>query len=578
MYRMKQLGILDTAFINLEHANTPQHVGGMGIYDPSTAPGGFVRFKGVITNFERRLQNHTIFRSRLVKVPGNVDRPYWVEDANFDVEFHIRHIALPQPGDWRQLCILLARLHARPLDMTRPLWEAYIIEGLDNIPGIPKGAFSIYTKMHHSLVDGAGGSSIMSVIHDLEPNPKAVTHAARVVKADVLPNTLYLASTAAVNNVKNTVNMVTGGFGVLRDLGKMAVGIAQKKIPMPSITSPKTRFNTPVSPYRVFEAAEFRLDDIKFLKSFADVKINDVVLAIVSGGMRHYLSHHKELPDESMAVAIPLNMRTRRGMTDANNQIGSVFMDVHTNIADPLERLANISRSSQDAKVFGENSPLVDVLNLAGVMPPALTRPLINSYVNNELTRHLPLGISSVVSNVAGPPFPMYSAGAEMIRYYGLGLLTPGVGLFHLVFSSNGIVTLSIVGDRNSMPDPAFYRDCIEKSCHELLAAAKASELAKSASSAADKSKVKTTSKVSSTAASSKSPAKSKAKSSTAVVKPVARKAKSGSAAATKQAPAKVGKKTETPSVDKPAAAPSLQASAENSANVVAIKSRASVK
>jgi hypothetical protein len=352
---------------------------------------------------------------------------------------------------------------------------------------------------------------------------------------------------------------------------------------MPSITSPKTRFNTPVSPYRVFEATEFRLDDIKFLKSFADVKINDVVLAIVSGGMRHYLSHHNELPDESMAVAIPLNMRTRRGMTDANNQIGSVFMDVYTNIADPLERLASIHRSSQDAKVFGENSPLVDVLTLAGVMPPVLTRPLINSYVNNELTRHLPLGISSVVSNVAGPPFPMYSAGAEMIRYYGLGLLTPGVGLFHLVFSSNGIVTLSIVGDRNSMPDPAFYRECIEKSFHELLAAAKASELAKSASSAADKPKVKTTSKVSSTAATSKSPAKSKAKSSAAVAKPVARKAKSvsaGSAGATKKTPAKVSKKadTPTPAVDKPAAAPSIQASSENSANVVAIKSQTSVK
>jgi hypothetical protein len=137
---MKQLGVLDTAFINLEHANTPQHVGGLGIYDPSTAPGGAVRFKGVIANFERRLHKHTIFRSRLVKVPGNVDRPYWVQDANFDVEFHIRHIALPQPGDWRQLCILVARLHARPLDMNRPLWEAYIIEGLDNIPGVPVAA------------------------------------------------------------------------------------------------------------------------------------------------------------------------------------------------------------------------------------------------------------------------------------------------------------------------------------------------------------------------------------------------------------------------------------------------------
>ncbi|MEX1665634.1 wax ester/triacylglycerol synthase family O-acyltransferase [Zhongshania arctica] len=545
---MKQLGVLDTAFINLEHPNTPQHVGGLGIYDPSSAPGGFVRFKGVISNFERRLSKHTIFRSHLHRVPGNVDRPYWVEDANFDVEFHIRHIALPQPGDWRQLCILVARLHARPLDMTRPLWEAYIIEGLDNIPGVPKGGFAIYTKMHHSLVDGAGGSSIMSVIHDLEPDPAAVPQGPRVVTADVAPGNVYLATSSAVNNVKNSVKMLTGGIGVLRDLGKMAVGMAQKKIPIPSINSPRTRFNTPVGPYRVFEATEFSLADVKFLKDFAGVKINDVVLSVVAGGLRYYLDHHNELPDESLSVTIPLDMRTRRGMTDENNQVGSVFVELHTNVADPLERLAGIYKSSQEAKVYGENSPLVDVLRLAGVMPPALTRSLVNSYSNNHLTRHLPLGISSVVSNVAGPTFPLFSAGARMVRYYGLGLLTPGVGLFHLIFSSNGIMTMSIVGDRDSMPDPAFYRECIERSFAELLAAAKSQSNAKTADATADvktpevkkTAKSSTTSagkKATATASSASASAKTTAKApatkrpaktsvATPVKKPVARKAK----------------------------------------------------
>ena len=278
---MKQLGILDSAFVNLEHPNTPQHVGGMGIYDPSTAPGGFVRFKGVIANFERRLKKHSIFRSRLVKVPGNLDRPYWVQDANFDVEFHIRHLALPQPGDWRQLCILVARLHARPLDMSRPLWEAYIIEGLDNIPGVPKGGFAIYTKMHHSLVDGAGGSSIMSVIHDLEADPEAVPEGPDTVMVDVTPSALYLGTATAVNQVKNTVKMIGGTASTLKDLGKMAWGVARKQIPMPPISSPRTRFNKPVGPYRVFEAAEFPLDDFKIIKNYTGVKINDVVLAVV---------------------------------------------------------------------------------------------------------------------------------------------------------------------------------------------------------------------------------------------------------------------------------------------------------
>ena len=166
---MRQLGIIDAAFINLENPTVPQQIGSLGIYDPSTAPGGFVRFKNVLANFEQRLSRLPIFRTRLVEVPLGLDRPYWVLDPHFDVEFHIRHIALPKPGDWRQLCIQVARLHSRPLDMSRPLWEAYIIEGLDNIPGLPEGSFAIYTKMHHSLVDGAGGQDFMAAIHDLQP-------------------------------------------------------------------------------------------------------------------------------------------------------------------------------------------------------------------------------------------------------------------------------------------------------------------------------------------------------------------------------------------------------------------------
>ncbi len=523
---MKQLGVLDTAFINLEHANTPQHVGGLGIYDPSTAPGGVVRFKGVIANFERRLQKHPMFRSRLVKVPGNVDRPYWMQDANFDVEFHIRHIALPQPGDWRQLCILVARLHARPLDMSRPLWEAYIIEGLDNIPGVPKGGFGIYTKVHHALVDGAGDSSIMSVIHDLEPDPAAVPQAEFVLTNEVLPNALYLMSSAALNNLKGTVKLLKGSAGIVRDLGKMAIGMAQNKIPVPAVSFPRTRFNSPVGPYRVFEATEFPLADIKAIKDLGEVKFNDVVLAIISGGVRKYLKHHNELPDASLAVSIPLNKHHRRVLNDEKAEQSAVVMDLHTNIGDPLQCLRKLCTSAQEAKVYGENSPLVDVLGLAGVMSPAIMRPLVNTYVNRELTQYLPSGISSLASSVAGPTFPVYSAGAQMLRYYGLGLLTPGVGLSHLIFSSNGVVTLSIVGDRESLADPAFYRECLEQSFAELLAAVrdqvtlgvKASPPAKKrAISAKPRSKAK--------------PAKRSAM--PAVKKPIAKKAKSAASQAT---------------------------------------------
>ncbi len=468
---MKQLGVLDSAFINLEHPNTPQHIGGLGIYDPSTAPGGFVRFKQVIANFEKRLNKYPMFRSRLVRVPGDVDRPYWIKDANFDVEFHIRHIALPEPGDWRQLCIQAARLHARPLDMTRPLWEAYIIEGLDNIPGVPKGGFALYTKMHHSLVDGAGGASFLSAIHDLEPNPASSGAEDGVIEVDSMPNPAVLAASAAVNQLRNSVNMARGAAGMVAGLGRLALDLRREKIAPPPIKAPRTRFNTPVGHHRVFEAAEFPLEQIKRCKDVGDAKVNDVVLAIVAGAMRKYLDNCGELPPESLVASIPLNMRTRRGVNEDNNQVGSVFLELHTNIKDPLSRLRAIHKSSIEAQEFGERSPLVDTLKVAGMFAPVLTKPVVNMYVNNGLSSKMPANISTVISNVAGPPFPLYTAGSRMVRYYGLGLLTPGLGLFHLAFSADGVLTLSILGDRDQLPDPERYKQYMQESFDELLAA-----------------------------------------------------------------------------------------------------------
>jgi len=206
---MKQLGVLDAAFINLEQTNTPQHVGGLGIYD------------------------------------GGLDRPYWVKDANFDVEFHLRHIALPHPGDWRQLCIQVARLHSRPIDMSRPLWECYIIEGLDNIPHLPEGSFAIYTKMHHALVDGAGGSSFMELLHDLVANPGPVEEPEdlepRLVDSEASSSELLYKT--AVNQVINSVSLIKGAVKTTRDMGKYALQISRKEIPAPDISAPKTILN-----------------------------------------------------------------------------------------------------------------------------------------------------------------------------------------------------------------------------------------------------------------------------------------------------------------------------------------------
>ncbi|MBN7796298.1 WS/DGAT/MGAT family O-acyltransferase [Parahaliea mediterranea] len=465
---MKQLGVLDAAFINLEQANTPQHIGGLGLYDPSTAPGGQVRFKQVIATFERRLRLNPLFRTRLVKVPGGIDRPYWVKDANFDVEFHLRHIALPQPGDWRQLCIQVARLHARPLDMNRPLWEVYVIEGLDNIPNLPAGCFAIYTKLHHALVDGAGGSDVLALTHDREPNPPQEVRSEQPLLSDTPPTVPELLSKATVNGLRNSLGFSRAALVNGASLARYGAGLLRGKVPLPELSAPRTRFNGPVGPHRVFEAAEFPLQEFKRIKDFAGVKVNDVAMAVIAGAMRQYLEQKGELPEGSLTATLPLNMRTRRGGSDDHNQVGAVFTSLHSDTPDPLERLAAIGASTRNAKTWGEQTPLVDIIRLAGAVSPVIAESAAGLWSHYELSRYLPANVSTVISNVAGPPFPLYCAGAQMVDYYGLGVLTPGVGIFHLVFSYADKVTLSVLADREILPDPQLYRQCLERTFDEL--------------------------------------------------------------------------------------------------------------
>ncbi len=215
----------------------------------------------------------------------------------------------------------------------------------------------------------------------------------------------------------------------------------------------------------------FKLDDFKLVKNEFNATINDVALSVVGGAMRRYLEHYDELPEESLAAGIPMNMRTRREMTDDNNQVGSMFCEIHTNIADPVERLAAVHQSAIDAKASNEDNPMVEVLRVAGVFSPAFTQRIAQLWSKHQLSRFVPANISTVVSNVPGPTIPLYSAGAKMVRYHSLGLLTPGCGVFHLVYSCNGLITVTLLADRDIIPDPDFYKECLEQSFAETLAA-----------------------------------------------------------------------------------------------------------
>lgn len=470
---MKQLGPLDAAFINLENKNTPQHIGALAVYDVSTAPGQFVRFKDVIESFDRRLQSMPLFRTRLREVPGGMGRPYWVEDKDFDLEFHLRHIALPQPGDWRQLWIQAARLHSRPIDMSHPLWEVYIIEGLDNLEGVPKGAFAIYTKMHHSLVDGSQSQGFMSALHDLEPNPpKFSTDQPSVRIVDPEPSSIELLARTAMGSVSDVSRKARGVANFGRKLIEYGKRIQRDELTMPDMDAPATRYNGPVGPHRVAEASVVPLDDFKFIKNVAGVTINDVAVSVISGAMQKYLVHQGEEPSGSMAATMPLDMSTRGVERTQNNNVGAMHSTIHSDVVDPLERLRKVHDSLMEAKAASELSPITNVLNIAGEVSPWLAQSVARTWEKNNLSKYIPANVCTNISNVPGPNFPMYCAGAKLIRYHGLGLLTPGIGTFHLVFSNNGSISITLVADRDIIPDPTFYRECLDASIAETYKAA----------------------------------------------------------------------------------------------------------
>jgi WS/DGAT/MGAT family acyltransferase len=390
--------------------------------------------------------------------------------------------------------------------------------------------------MHHSLVDGAGGSSFMAALHDLVADPDHDDEPdtePRLVDTD--PSVAELLTKTSINRVKNAVRMARGTVITTRDLGKYALDIMRDEIPAPDVSAPKTVLNKSVGPHRVFDAVEFPLAGFKDIKNAAGVTINDVALGVIGGALQRYLEAKGEAPEEgSLAAALPLNMRTRRGVTEDNNQVGSVFASLHTDISDPLERLAAVNQSTDEAKRSGEASPMVDAMMLAGILSPAITKFAAGFWARNELSRFIPMNVSTCISNVAGPDFPLYCAGAKMVDYYGLGVLTPGMGIFHLVFSYSGKLTLSVLADRAIMPDPEFYHDCMEASYDELYGAVVPQARGGKSKAGVTKAKGKSPKR--------KAPAKKKAKAAAKSRAPAKRKTPAkakAKAAAKRKAPAK---------------------------------------
>ncbi|MFZ3032846.1 MAG: wax ester/triacylglycerol synthase family O-acyltransferase [Parvibaculum sp.] len=467
---MEQLSAMDASFLYFETANAPMHIGSVAIYDQSTVKGGMLGFKEILKNYESRLHLARSFRQRIVRVPMSLDHPYWLEDPDFDIEYHVRHIALPKPGDWRQLCIQVARLHSRPMDTTRPLWEFTVIEGLDNVEGLPKGSFAIVSKVHHAAIDGVSGAELTAAIHDLTPD--AVPEPPeKPWMPEREPTAVELLSRTSINNVRQPFKLARVIAESVPALARVGIGLSAGKLKRVGHV-PRTRFNGKVSPHRVFDGRSFKLADIRAIKSAVEgATVNDAILAIVGGALNKYLKSKNELPKDSLIAMAPISVRSKDQQKSAGNQVSAMAVAVRSDIDDPLERLVAVFESTTSSKEMTNAIGASTLTDYSQFIPSTVAGLAARLYTNLGLANRITPMFNTVITNIPGPQVPLYMTGARLVTQFGLGPILDGMGVIHPIFSYCGEITISFTSCREMVPDPDFYAQCIQESFDEMLAA-----------------------------------------------------------------------------------------------------------
>jgi len=466
---MQQLTGQDASFLYFETPSAPMHVGGVMIYDQSELPDGKQRFTNILKAYEERLHLARTFRQKLVYVPFSLDHPYWIEDKDFDLEYHVRHIRLPEPGDMRQLRIQIARLHARPLDLTKPLWEFTVVEGLDAIEGLPKGCYAIVTKIHHACIDGVSGVGMIEAIHDLEANPGPLTPPAKAWVGETEPNPGELFVRAQFNNLTQPFRFAELLARTVPALGRLSQGIAQKRFEPNTEAPPRTRFNGVISAHRVVEGRSFDLAEVRQMKTtVVGATVNDVVLSVCGGALRRYLESKRELPEQSLIAMAPISVRSKDEKDAMGNRVAAMNVSIGTDIENPVERLKAVHRSSSSSKEMTNAIGAKLMTDYSQFIPSTTAALAARLYTELGLANQMNVPFNCVITNVPGPQVPLYSAGARLVTQFGLGPIFDGMGLIFPVLSYCGQITISVTSCRKMMPDPEFFGECLQASYDEL--------------------------------------------------------------------------------------------------------------
>ena len=464
---MQRLSGADAAFIYLETPSSHMHVAMTGIYDVSTIPGGydFAKIRELLVERSKLIPP---FRRRLVEVPLRLNHPIWVEDPHFDIDFHLRRVAVPQPGGRRELAELAAQIASAPLDRSRPLWEAWIIEGLK------QDRIGFVCKVHHSAIDGVSGADIMTVLYDLSPEGRTI-EPPEEGDPDRVPSDIELVGHALRSRAKRwaagpalvgrTVQGVSRVFS-----NRLAENHTQGATPL---TAPHTPFNGPISRHRRVSFARMPLSGAKEIKNAFGVKLNDVVLAVVSDSLRRYLDSQEALPDESLIACCPISVRGEEQHGEFNNRVSAMFTSLASDVADPVQRLLAISVSTEGAKAEHNAIGAAMLTDWTEWAAPRTFGLAARLYSELGLSAHHRPIHNLVISNVPGPPVPLYFAGAKLVAAYPMGPIMDGAGLNVTVLSYEDNIDFGFMCDRDMIPDPWVLAGAVRDSYEALLTAAR---------------------------------------------------------------------------------------------------------
>jgi WS/DGAT/MGAT family acyltransferase len=462
---MQRMGGQDAAFLYGETASWHMHVSALMTVDPTTAPGryDFDRLKALTIE---RLPLVPQFRWKLVDVPFGLDRPGWVEEEDFDPDYHIRRIAVPSPGGARELGELVGRLASYKLDRRKPLWEMWIIEGLE------RGKVGILTKMHHSIIDGVSGMGLAEAILDLEPDPPPRdTDVREPLHHRRVPGSLELLFAGLLNAWTRTPYRMLRFARQSTMQGLTAAGFFRRPVaPVTPFQAPRTSLNGDLTSHRRFAWTSVPLPAVKAVKDACDVKLNDVVLALCAGALRRYLQKIDDLPEQPLIAQCPVSLRTESTRDEVGSRVGSMFTSLATDIGDPALRLEAIHQSTQNAKEMQQALSVHKIMGLSETAPPGLIGLAARAYTAVGLGR-MPPPVNVVISNVPGPPFPLYLAGARLEAMYPMGPLMLGMGLNITVISYRDSLDFGFMCCPEMVPQPEYIAEGIGLALSELEAA-----------------------------------------------------------------------------------------------------------